>query len=237
MAMQISGVTIQGGMNILPAGAAGSGGANPLSLSGTYTYDSEFGYLVALSDFNVDPENFSLGSSSTNFTQGTTLGRYMADSDFSTVMTNATYITFVMYNTSDLASTPTNLSSVDGAVFTKSRLTSDPNIIPFPTSSLGSYPTLTFLDGSGSAVPYILFMHDEDTGNNLQGTDYSVLASNQAGQFLEYGFSSTASGFFSSEANGFILDYPTSPPGVRRWSNYNALAIYVTNSSTQPTLS
>jgi hypothetical protein len=158
----------------------------------------------------------------------------MADSDFSTVMTNATYITFALYNTSDLASTPTDLSSVDGAVFTKSRLTSDPSVTAFPTSSLGSYPT-TFVTGSGQNR--VLFMHDEDSGNDITGTDYSIFMLRQAGQIKETGWSSTASGFFSSAANGFTLSLESSyPPGERSWDNYNALAIYVTNSITQPVL-
>jgi len=232
------GVALSGGVGLGPVGSGGGGGGssptNPLGLSGTYSYDSEFGYLVALSDIDVSPASFTLGSSSTNFSQGTTLGRYMADSDFSTVMTNATYITFALYNTSDLASTPTNLSSVDGSVFTKSRLTSDPSVTAFPTSSLGSYPT-SFTTGSGASR--IMFMHDEDSGNNASGLDYSIFMLRQAGQIKETGWSSTASGFFSAASNGSTLSSQASyPPGERSWDNYNALAIYVTNSSTQPTL-
>jgi len=207
----------------LPAVGGGGGGGQP-SLSGSHTYDTEFGYLVAYLSLDTSWEvnartkgDFGISSPTAN--------SIMTDADYATVMSDATHITILVgdFGSGDQSKLPSDPTFTHkGIVYTKQQVVTDPNVTTMNTTNADTL-------GRESAVgAYNMFWHDEDTGTDLTGDDASILAEN-AGKLREIGSSSL--GYNNVSAVGGVA-----LTGTEREYSGNWLSIWVTNSGVAPVL-
>ena len=216
----------------LPAvgGGGGGGGGGQPSLSGSHTYDTEFGYMVAylsldtswdlntrvVRDFGIPDDGLTMTSNSR-----------MSDADYATVMSDATHISilvgsFASGDQNKLPSDPTFTHK--GMVFTKQQVVTDPNVTTMNTTTAD-----TIGRESTNIGGYDMFWHDEDSGTELTGTDYSFVGEFQ-GQIRDWGSSSRGYNNVSAVGGGSVTDTGRSYTGD--W-----VAIWVTNSGVAPVLS
>jgi len=218
------------GGSVLKAELAALEGVQP-TISGEYTQDPEFGYIVGT--FSVDT---SFWNATFNEATGTQLqlgtlasNRYMPDADFQIVMSDATHITFIFvdtaggtHNVTPSARTFAEADSKGAVVFTKDAICTTPNVKTFTTTSL-----LDFQKPNVNDVSQI--WHNEDTGSDLTGADFSYFGI-PTGEAKVVHESQSSVGFNQvSNQGGRVV-------GSSREYTASTMQIWVTNSGVAPVL-
>ena len=215
----------------LPAVGGGGGGGQP-SIGIDASYDTEFGYLVG--NFSVDTSFWNasfIEATGTQLQLGTIAGnRYMPDADFQTVMSDATHITFIFvdttggtHNVTPSARTFAEADSKGAVVFTKDAICTTPNVKTFTTTGLQQFQL-----PSANNVSQI--WHNEDTGSDLTGADFSYFGV-PAGEAKIVHESQSSVGFNQvSNQGGTVV-------GSSREYTAATMQIWVTNSGVAPVLS
>ena len=208
----------------LPAVGGGGGGGQP-SLSGSHTYDTEFGYLVAYLSLDTSWEvnartkgDFGISSPTAN--------SIMTDADYATVMSDATHITILVgdFGSGDQSKLPSDPTFTHkGMVFTKQQVVTDPNVTTVNTISADT------LGREATVGGYYMFWHDEISGTGLGGVDYSFVGEFQ-GEIRDWGSSSL--GYNNVSAVGGV---PVTDTGRAYTGNW--VSIWITNSGVAPVLS
>ena len=212
--------------------AVGGGGGGQPSIGIDASYDTEFGYLVG--NFSVDTSFWNasfIEATGTQLQLGTIAGnRYMPDADFQTVMSDATHITFIFvdtaggtHNVTPSARTFAEADSKGAVVFTKDAICTTPNVKTFTTTGLQQFQL-----PSANNVSQI--WHNEDTGSDLTGADFSYFGI-PAGEGKVVHESQSSVGFNQvSNQGGTVV-------GSSREYTAATMQIWVTNSGVAPVLS
>jgi len=211
---------------------SGLGGGGQPSIGLDASYDTEFGYLVG--NFSVDTSFWNasfIEATGTQLQLGTIAGnRYMPDADFQTVMSDATHITFIFvdtaggtHNVTPSARTFAEAGSKGAVVFTKDAICTTPNVKTFTTTGLQQFQL-----PSANNVSQI--WHNEDTGSDLTGADFSYFGI-PAGEGKVVHESQSSVGFNQvSNQGGTVV-------GSSREYTAATMQIWVTNSGVAPVLS
>jgi hypothetical protein len=209
------------------AEAGGGGGGQP-SLSGSHSYDTEFGYLVAylplqpgldfFNNANRDQRNFGRDVDGLDMFSNS----IMTDADYATVMSDATHITFIVGANGEQDNAPGTFTN--GIVYTKAQIVTDPNVTTVNTASADRLMRETYLTTDASANTW----HDEDVGTDGTGSDASRLgvASNK---LVEYGQSSKGYNNVARYGGTLVTDHYE--------YTGNWITVWVTNSGVAPVLS
>ena len=215
----------------LPAIGGGGGGGQP-SIGIDASYDTEFGYLVG--NFSVDTSFWNasfIEATGTQLKLGTIAGnRYMPDADFQTVMSDATHITFIFvdttggtHNITPSARTFAEADSQGAVVFTKAAICTTPNVKTFTTTGLQQFQL-----PSANNVSQI--WHNEDTGSDLTGADFSYFG-------VPAGLAKVVHESQSSVGFNQVSNHGGTVVGSSREYTANSMQIWVTNSGVAPELS
>ena len=201
--------------------ALGGGGGGQPSLNGTHSYDTEFGYLVAKltldTTFHTNPRNQG------NVTIDGASNQIMTDADFATVMSDATHITFCFESSGSVLTLPSAQAN-RAIVHTKAQIVDDPNVLTFPTTSLSTL-------GQTNTSGYGIIWHNENTGADLTGSDYSGL-----GILLSGVADASHWGLSSIGYNQVSHNNQSTEQASYRTYNQDIMTIWVTNSGVAPVL-
>ena len=191
-------------------------------LSGTYAYDPDYGYLVA--KLSMDTTFHTNARNQGDVYLSSALNTIMSDADFATVMGSATHITFCFEDSTTVLTLPSEQTN-RAIVHTKAQIVTDPNVTTFPTTSLSTL-------GQNGSTGYGIIWHDENTGADLSGADYSGL-----GVLLSSDASANHWGLSTLGYNQVSHAGQNSEPATYRTYDQDVMMIWVTTSGVAPTLS
>ena len=195
------------------------------------SYDTEFGYLVG--NFSVDTSFWNasfIEATGTQLQLGTiAANRYMPDADFQTVMSDATHITFIFvdtaggtHNVTPSARTFAEADSKGAVVFTKNAICTTPNVKTFTTTGLQQFQLPSANDVSQ-------IWHNEDTGSDLTGADFSYFG-------IPTGLAKVVHESQSSVGFNQVSSQGGTVVGSSREYTASTMQIWVTNSGVAPVL-